>query len=150
MSTSRYVTVSVVSGILFGILDGVINANPIARRLFEIYKPIAKVSVNVSQGILIDLVYGFILAGLFLLLYKSLPGQTGLIKGLSFALLAWFFRIVMYTASQWMMFTVPAEALLYSLIAGLGEMLVLGLLYGLTLKPFNASPIKTTSADTLQ
>ena len=150
MSTSRYVTVSVVSGILFGILDGVINANPIARRLFEIYKPIAKASVNVPQGILIDLVYGFIMAGLFLLLYKSLPGQTGLIKGLSFALLAWFFRIVMYTASQWMMFTVPAEALLYSLIAGLGEMLVLGLLYGLTLKPFNASPIKTTSADTLQ
>ncbi|MBP1779470.1 MAG: hypothetical protein H6Q86_5481, partial [candidate division NC10 bacterium] len=78
------------------------------------------------------------------------PGQTGLIKGVSFALMAWFFRNVMYTASQWMMFTVPAEALLYSLIAGLCEMLVLGLLYGLTLKPFNASPIKTTSADTLQ
>ncbi len=29
----RYIIVSIVSGILFGILDGVINANPLARRL---------------------------------------------------------------------------------------------------------------------
>ena len=41
----------------------------------------------------------------------------------------------MYTASQWVMFNVPAQTSLYSLIAGLGEMLILGVLYGLTLKP---------------
>ena len=57
------------------------------------------------------------------------------ISSLSFALLAWFFRVVMYTASQWMMFNVPVQALLYSLVVGLGEMLILGVLYGLTLKP---------------
>jgi hypothetical protein len=34
-----------------------------------------------------------------------------------------------------MMFDVPATTLLYMLAAGLGEMLVLGILYGLTLKP---------------
>ena len=73
--------------------------------------------------------------GLFLLLYESLPGETGLLKGVSFALLAWFFRVVMYAASQWMMFNVPAELLLYSLLTGLAEMLILGILYGLTLKP---------------
>ncbi len=39
------------------------------------------------------------------------------------------------TASQWVMFNVPVTALLYSLVAGLGEMLLLGVLYGLTLKP---------------
>ena len=75
------------------------------------------------------------MAGVFLLLYKSLPGGTGLVKGMSFAFLAWFFRVVMYTASQWVMFNVPVEALLYSLVMGLGEMLLLGVLYGLTLKP---------------
>jgi len=41
----------------------------------------------------------------------------------------------MYTASQWVMFNVPGKALLYSLVTGLGEMLILGVLYGLTLKP---------------
>ncbi len=130
-----YILVSVVSGILFGILDGVINANPLARRLYAVYKPIARTSINPLAGMLIDLVYGFIMAGVFLLLYASLPGETGLVKGISFAFLAWFFRVVMSAASQWVMFRVPAQALLYSLAAGLGEMLILGVLYGLTLQP---------------
>jgi len=34
-----------------------------------------------------------------------------------------------------MMFNVPIGALVYTLVAGLGEMLILGILYGLTLKP---------------
>jgi hypothetical protein len=134
-SMVRYIIVSIASGILFGVLDGVINANPLAQRLYEIYKPIARKSINPLAGIVIDLIYGFIMAGVFLLLYKSLPGETGLIKGVSFALLVWFFRVVMYNASQWVMFNVTAKALLYSLVAGLGEMLILGALYGLTLKP---------------
>ena len=49
-----YVTVSVISGILFAVLDGLINANPIASKLFEVYKPIAKTSVNLVAGIIID------------------------------------------------------------------------------------------------
>lgn len=131
----RYVVVSIISGILFGTLDGVINANPIAQKLFEVYKPIAKTSINVPAGLVIDLVYGFVMAGVFLLLYKSLPGEAGLVKGISFAILAWFFRVVMYGASQWMMFNVPIGTVLYLVVAGLCEMLILGILYGLTLKP---------------
>ena len=131
----RYIIVSIVSGILFGAMDGFINANPLARRLYEVYKPIAKASINALAGAVIDLVFGFIMAGVFLLLYRSLPGEAGLLKGISFALLAWFFRVVMYVASGWMMFNVPVGALLYTLITGLGEMLILGILYGLSLKP---------------
>lgn len=130
-----YIIISIVSGILFGIIDGLINANPIAQRLYEVYKPIAKTAINVPAGIMIDLVYGFVMAGVFLLLYRSLPGETGLLKGISFALLIWFFRVVMSVISGWMMFNVLIGALLYTLITGLGEMLILGILYGLTLKP---------------
>jgi len=130
-----YIIISVISGILFGLLDGVINANPVAQRLYQVYKPISKTSINPLAGILIDLVYGFVMAGVFLLLYNSLPGETGFIKGVSFAVLVWFFRVVMYVASQWVMFIIPVQTLLYSLVAGLGEMLILGVLYGLTLKP---------------
>jgi hypothetical protein len=131
----RYIIVSIVSGILFGILDGVISANPLAQRLYAVFKPIARTSINPLAGIVIDLMYGFIMAGVFLLLYRSLPGGTGLVKGVSFAFLMWFFRVVMAAASQWVMFNVPLEASLYSIISGLGEMLILGVLYGLTLKP---------------
>ncbi len=132
---TTYVVVSIVSGILFGVLDGLINANPIAQRLFDVYKPIAKTSLNVVAGVTIDLAYGFIMAAVFLLLHTSLPGETGIAKGLSFAILVWFFRVVMSTASTWLMFTVPAQTLIYSLFAGLVEMLALGILYGFTLRP---------------
>jgi hypothetical protein len=131
----RYIVVSIAGGVLFGILDGVINANPLAQSLYRVYQPIAKPSIDPLAGSLIDLVYGFVMAGVFLLLYQSLPGRTGPVKGLSFAGLVWFFRVVMSVASQWMMFAVPGEALLYTLVAGLGEMLILGVLYGATLKP---------------
>ena len=130
-----YILVSVVSGILFAILDGVINANPLAQRLYAVYQPIARTSINPLAGMAIDLAYGFVMAGVFLLLYNSLPGETGLLKGVSFAFLVWFFRVVMSVASQWMMFKVPVKALLYTLLAGLGEMLILGMLYGLALQP---------------
>ena len=131
-----YLIVSFVSGILFGVLDSLINANPFARRLYEVYKPIAKTSINIPLGILLDLVYGFIMAGVFLLLYTSLPSEIGLVKGISFAFLAWFFRVVMSVASNWMMFKVPVATLLYTLLTGLGEMLILGVIYGFFLKPW--------------
>jgi len=131
-----YIVVSFVGGILFGVLDSLINANPLARRLHEVYKPIAKTSINVPTGVVIDLVYGFVMAGIFLILYRGLPGEIGLVKGISFAFLAWFFRSVMSVASNWMMFKVPMRTLLYTLLTGLGEMLILGIIYGFFLKPW--------------
>lgn len=71
----------------------------------------------------------------FLILYRSLPGRVGLVKGVSFALLVWFLRVVMCDASQWVILNVPVAALLYGVLTGLGEMLVLGVLYGATLRP---------------
>jgi hypothetical protein len=132
---TRYVVVSVGSGILFGFMDGLINANPLAQRLYRVFEPIARKSINIPAGFAIDLVYGFAMAGVFLLLYRSLPGESGVTKGLVFGLLVWFFRVAMQVATQWMMFNIPASTLLYTLVCGLAEMLVLGLLYGLTLKP---------------
>ena len=132
---TRFIIVSIASGILFGVLDALINANPLARRLYDVYRPIARTSVNFVAGILIDLAYGFAMAGLFLLLYRSFPGKTGILKGMSFALLVWFFRTMMGVVSTWMMFNVPAGTLLYTLAGGLGEMLILGIVYGATLRP---------------
>ena len=133
----RYFIVSFVNGILFGILDAIINANPYAQRIFEFYKPIARKSINAPAGIIIDIVYGFVIGFIFLLLYNALPGNTGLIKGIVFALIIWFFRVLMSVLTNWMIFNVPIAALLYIAITGLIEMIILGIVYGVFLKPFN-------------
>lgn len=131
----RYVIISIIGGVLFGAMDGLINANPLARRLLEVYRPIARSAINVPAGIVIDLAYGFLLAALFLLLYSVLPGQTGLVKGLSFALLVWFLRVVMHALSQWITLNLSWQTLAYLLLSGLLEMAVLGVLFGLALRP---------------
>ncbi len=129
----EYFAASILGGVLFGLIDGIINANPLARKLFLVFTPITRKSINFIAGIAIDLVYGFIMAGLFLLLYASLPGTAGVVKGISYGVLVWFFRVLMHAASQWMMYTVPVKTSLYTIFTGLAEMLVLGVLYGLLL-----------------
>ena len=37
---TTYLIVSITSGILFIVLDGLLNANPLAVRLFALYQPI--------------------------------------------------------------------------------------------------------------
>ncbi|KKR40548.1 hypothetical protein A2434_01355 [Candidatus Woesebacteria bacterium RIFOXYC1_FULL_41_14] len=130
----RYVVVSLFGGLLLGVLDGIINANPYAQKLFDVYKPISKTSVNIILGFGIDIFYGFVMAGLFLLLYKSLPGSTGLVKGITFGLITSFFSVLMHVFSQLMMFKVPLGTLVYVFLTGLFEMLVIGIIFGLTLK----------------
>ncbi len=131
---TRYITVSIISGLLFAIMDGLINANPIAQNLYSVYQPIMRSAINPVTGTLIDLFFGFMMAGIYLILNKNLPGTSGLAKGAYFGLLVWFFRTSMNTASQWVMFQIPTSTVLYSLASGLIEMLVLGMLYGATLQ----------------
>jgi len=52
-------------GVLFGAMDALINATPLARRLHSVYAPVAKTSVNALAGIVIDLACGFVIAAVF-------------------------------------------------------------------------------------
>jgi hypothetical protein len=60
---------------------------------------------------------------------------VSIVSGLLLGILVWFFRVVMGVAGQWMTFNVPVGTLTYSLVAGLAEMIILGIFYGLTLRP---------------
>ncbi len=132
-----YIAVGLGSGVLFAILDGLLNANPLARKLYRVYDAIARKRVNIPIGFAIDIVYGFAMSALYRTLHASLPGGAAIVKGLCFAGIAWFFRVVMGVASEWMTRRVPPAALAYTLIAGLAEMLALGILYALTLGPWS-------------
>lgn len=130
----RYIVASVLTGVLFAILDSVINGNPLAVKLMECYKPIAREGINIPAGIAIDLVYGFVISGVYLLLIPVLPAGSWFIKGVVFGTGIWFFRVVMNVVSSWMMFNIPCKTLIYILLAGLAEMILLGILNGLVLK----------------
>jgi len=120
-------------GLLFAVMDGLINANPVAQRLYSVYQPIARKAVNVPVGLAFDFMSGIVMAFLFVALSPSLPGGW-LTKGITFGLIAWFFRVAMGSASQAVMFEVPASTVLYGLFSGLAEMVALGMVYGLLLR----------------
>ena len=126
----NFVLVSTGAGFLFGVMDALINANPLAQRLSAAYAPVMKTDINAAAGIVIDLVYGFVIAGVFVLLATSLPGETGILKSLALGVGIWFFRVVMSVATTWMTHRVPPALLGYQLVTGLAEMLVLGAFVG--------------------
>ncbi len=121
-------------GLVFAVLDGVLNANAVAQRLYAVYRPIARESVNAPLGLAFDLISGVVMAMLFVALAPALPGGPFL-QGIGFALIAWFFRVAMGVAGQAVMFKVPPAALGYTLAAGLVEMAILGSILGLALQP---------------
>lgn len=128
--------VGVASGILFLLMDFVLNVNPLARRLNEPYRPIARREMRLLAPMIIDLAYGLLMAGIFLVLRPALPGSKVVGAGISFGLLTWFFRVLMAGISQWVMFDVPLRTHFYSIGAGLFEMMALGLFYGIAFKSF--------------
>jgi hypothetical protein len=130
----RFIIAAILTGLLFGILDGLINGNPFAAKLMECYKPIAKKEINMPAGLIIDLVYGFAISGLFLLLIPVLPTESFIIKGVAFGAGMWFFRVLMNVVSSWMMFNILGKTLIYILLTGIIEMILLGILNGLILK----------------
>ncbi len=120
----RQILVGLAAGAVFLVLDGVINANPLAQRLYADNQPIARPSVNAFAGSVIDLAYGVVLAFLFVMLRDSLPGGGDLAKALSFGLIVWFLRVVMRVAGEWVVTTVPERVHAYTLAAGLMQVLI--------------------------
>jgi hypothetical protein len=133
MNVFRYLVTGAASGALFAVLDGVLNANPMAQRLSSYLKPLSRERMPVAAGLAVDLAWGFGMAGVFVLLYPSLPGHLGVWKGLSFGALAWFFRVLMRAGSDAVMLKIPAAAVVYQIVAGALEMALIGILYGLLL-----------------
>ena len=132
---TRYLLASLAVGLLFIVLDVLINVNPLARRLNRALEPVARKTMNPLPAILIDLCYGFLIAGLYWLLHAAMPGPTLIARALSFGLMLWLLRVVMAALSQWVMFDLPAASPLYYIGAGLFEMLAIALACALILAP---------------
>ena len=133
VSPIRVVFIGLIAGLLFAVADALINANPLAQDLYDVYRPIARSSINAPLGLAFDLISGIVMSFLFVVLRSALPGGV-VTKGMAFGAIAWFFRVAMGSAAQLVMFRMTAPALLYGLFTGLAEMLILGIFYGVLLK----------------
>ncbi len=133
MITFRVLAIGAGVGVVFAILDGLLNANPVAQHVYAAYRPIARQSVNAPLGLSFDIVSGVVMAILFVSLMPALPGGP-VARGLAFGLMVWFFRVAMGVAAQAVMFNVPGSALAYMLLTGLIEMSILGSLYGVAFR----------------
>jgi len=131
----RQILVGLAAGVAFLVLDGVLNANPLAQQLYAAYQPIARPGVNAAAGSVIDLAYGVVLAWLFAVLRESLPGRTSVAKALSFGLVVWFLRVCMRVAGEWVTTVVPARVHAYTLVAGLIQILIVAGLIAWLLPP---------------
>ncbi len=86
-----------------------------------------------------------IIVRLFILLYPSLWGNSGVVKGLFYGSMLWFFVVVEDVLDpDFLKYDISIGGILYILFLFLVMFLLLGLFYGLTLKPLSAIEDKDT------
>lgn len=132
----RILWAGIVVGVVFVILDAVLNANPLGAQALEFYAPIAREGVLIPVGIVSDIVSGFLIVLFFALFYNSLPSSSGIVKGIIFGLIVGYLKVIMNVAASFSMFQMPLTAALYTLGAGILEITVLGFLAGLLYQPY--------------
>jgi len=123
------------AGFVFLVMDGLIHANPMAKKVYAVYISLARQSVNALAGSAIDLAYGIALTFLFSTLSPSLPGRSSMAKAMMFGLIVWFFRVVMNVAGEWVSTTVPPETHFYTLLTGLAQVLLVSAFIGWLVRP---------------
>lgn len=114
-------------GLLFILFDMIVGmaTSPIMARYADL--PIWQTPLNITAGLIFDIINGFILVFVFNLITPSLPGQ-GWRKGLWFGLIVWLLRVVMMAFSTIVMYNVPLAIVMTNLIAGLIEVEALSII----------------------
>ena len=127
MTIGRLAIAGGVASILFLVLDAALGmlGGWIGARLFGLPSTQPEgIASKMAAGLVFELVNGFLLAAIYALIYRCLPG-AGWIKGLSYGLLVWGLRVVMWAFSTYMMTDMSPIAISITVGTGLVEMLVI-------------------------
>ncbi|MFH1784658.1 MAG: hypothetical protein ABH868_07220 [bacterium] len=136
ISIRRIIVGGIFIGLLLlfsGVMSGFLSVSVFKLPIFVCDSTLWHQQFNPALSVFLDIIYGIILAGLFNLLYMSIPGE-GLMKGISFGLIVWFFKVVMAMGSIRVMFDVSNKILMYWTFAGLVEMMIIGSVLGIFYK----------------
>jgi hypothetical protein len=128
MNVGKVVVAGIVASVLFLVLDmgsGMLSG-VIGTRLFglTVTQP-PGIEKKARLGLIFEVINGFMLALVYALVQASLPGQ-GWTKGITYGLVVWGLRVVMWAFSTFMMTDMSPILIGIHVVTGLVEVLILG------------------------
>jgi hypothetical protein len=126
MDVKRFIIAGIVVSVLFLVLDGLLG---VAGGLVgELVFGLAAAGQPDESKMLIspvfELINGFMLVAVYAIINGSLPGK-GWKKGISYGVIVWGLRVVMWAFSTYMMTDMSPVFIGISVVAGLVEVLIL-------------------------
>jgi hypothetical protein len=130
MNVKRLVVAGIVASVLFLVLDAALGTAGgfIGAEAFDL--PVEQppgIEAKMKFGLIFELINGFMLAVIYAVIHHpSLPGR-GWKKGISYGFLVWGLRVVMGAFSTYMMTDMPPILIAITVVTGLIEVLILGI-----------------------
>ena len=129
MNVKRLVVASIVASVLFLVLDAVLGmaGGFVGAQVFGLpFEQPPGIDDKMMIGPVFELINGFMLAVIYAVIHPSLPGQ-GWKKGISYGLIVWGLRVVMWAFSTYMMTDMAPVSIVINVVTGLIEVLILGI-----------------------
>ncbi|MFX1519750.1 MAG: hypothetical protein ACFFCD_07510 [Promethearchaeota archaeon] len=127
MKLVKIVICSIIVGSLFIAFDMLIAIA--TSPLYALYSDLAvwKTPPNILYGMFFDIVNGFILVGVYKVLYNGIP-EVRWKKGVIYGLIVGLFRVIMMAFSTFVMYEIPLILVVTSLITGYIEIIILSII----------------------
>jgi hypothetical protein len=136
MNTKRLIVAGIVASVLFLVLDAVLGTagGVIGAQVFglSVEQP-SGIEAKMKFGLIFELINGFMLAVIYAVIHPSLPGR-GWKKGISYGLIVWGLRVVMWAFSTYMMTDMAPVSIVINVVTGLIEVLILGIVIAVVYK----------------
>ena len=125
MNVKRFVIAGIVASVLFLVLDAVfgVAGGVIGESVFGLSAGQPDESKMMISPVF-ELINGFMLAAVYAVIYDSLPGE-GWKKGISYGLIVWGLRVVMWAFSTYMMTDMSPILIGITVVTGMVEVLIL-------------------------
>jgi len=129
MNIKRLLVAGIAASVLFLILDMFFGTAGgfIGAQIFGLpFEQPPGIEAKMTLGLVFELINGFMLAVIYAVIHPSLPGR-GWKKGISYGLIVWGLRVVMWAFSTYMMTDMSPILIAITVFTGLIEVLILGI-----------------------
>jgi hypothetical protein len=133
MNVKRLILAGIVASVLFLVLDAILGmaGGFIGAQVFGLpFEQPPGIESKMMISPVFELINGFMLAAIYAIIHPSLPGQ-GWKKGISYGLIVWGLRVVMWAFSTYMMTDMLPIMIVITVVTGLIEVLILGVVIAL-------------------